>query len=255
MKPALALYPLMDFPRIVPGDNLGAIMVSSLRENDLLPGPGDVLIVAQKVVSKAEGRYMRLSDVVAGSRAQEIAALAGKDPRVVELILRESRSVLRVVPGIIIVEHRLGYIHANAGIDSSNLPQDSEDPQVLLLPEDPDGSARYLQRSLEEAFGAQVPVIINDSMGRAWRKGTVGLAIGAVGMTPLHNQVGEKDLYDNILQATETAIIDELAAAASLVMGQAAEGRPAVLARGVDFTPSAQGFAGVLREPQMDLFR
>ena len=207
------------------------------------------------MVSKAEGRYARLAEVQVGEQAQALAEQADKDPRLVQLILDESREVLRVRPGVIIVEHRNGYVHANAGIDRSNIHSDPQDPRVLLLPVDADASAQSLRHSLAALTGVSAQVIINDSFGRAWRNGTVGVAIGCAGLQPLRNQIGERDLFGNVLEVTEPAVADELAAAASLVMGQAAEGCPVVLVRGAQLAACAGGSAALLRERRQDLFR
>ena len=255
MTNRLELVALADFPLVEPGDNLAQCIAAALERNGLALQAGDVLVIAQKVVSKAENRYVRLSEVTPGPEALAVAAQAQKDPRLVELMLRESTAVLRVRPGVVIVEHRNGYVHANAGIDRSNIRCDDADPRVLLLPLDPDASARALRAALGEHFGVAPQVIINDSMGRAWRNGTVGLAIGTAGIMPLHNQIGEQALFGNVLQVTEPAVADELAAAASLVMGQAAEGLPVVLARGLALRAAAVGSDSLLRERALDLFR
>lgn len=249
------LIALEGLPRVEPGDDLAALIGDALRAGDLLLRPDDVLVVAQKVVSKAEDRYCRLADIEPGPRALELARQADKDPRLVELILRESREVLRVRPGVIIVEHRNGYVHANAGIDRSNIHTEPDDPRVLLLPEDSDASARALRAGLAAQFGVAPQVVINDSAGRAWRMGTVGIALGCAGLDPLFNQIGGSDLFGNRLEVTEPAVADELAAAASLVMGQAAEGLPVVLARGFSLRAGEQGADALLRPRAMDLFR
>ena len=178
MSRRLELIPLLNFPLVEPGDDLVQVIHTALQENSLELQAGDVLVVAQKIVSKAQNRYVRLADVTPSAEAIALAERAGKDPRQVQLILQESREVLRVRPGVIIVEHRNGYVHANAGIDKSNILRDDNDPRVLLLPEDPDASARALRLGLSERTGVAPQIIINDSMGRAWRNGTVGLAIG-----------------------------------------------------------------------------
>jgi coenzyme F420-0:L-glutamate ligase/coenzyme F420-1:gamma-L-glutamate ligase len=242
-------------PRIQPGDDLAALLLASLAGEGIELRSDDVLIVAQKVVSKAEGRYVRLADVSPSARAVELAGAADKDPRVVELILRESREVVRVRPGVIVVEHRNGYVHANAGIDQSNIPQDAGGPQVLLLPEDADASARRLRDGLESRSGVAPGVVINDSVGRAWRNGTIGMALGSAGITTLLNRNGEPDMYGRPLRATEVAIADELAAAASLLMGEAAEERPLVLVRGGSFAGSAQDCSALIRDRARDMFR
>ena len=185
----------------------------------------------------------------------KLARQTDKDARQVELILRESREVLRSRPGVIIVEHTLGYVHANAGIDKSNIPFDEFDPSVLLLPQDPDGSAESLRRALVLAAEVELAVIINDSTGRAWRNGTVGITIGCAGIEPLSDQIGDPDLFGRELEITEVAIADELAAAASLVMGQADEGCPVVLVRGARWQAADTGSQALLRDRELDLFR
>ena len=255
MTATLSLIPLRDFPLIEPGDDLAALVTASLEHNGQVMLEGDVLVLAQKIVSKAEGRYVRLADVEPGEQAEDLAARADKDPRLVELVLREAREVLRVRPGVIIVEHRNGYVLANAGIDRSNIVNSAQDPRVLLLPEDADASAAKLSQTLAQYWGFAPQVIINDSLGRAWRNGTVGVAIGVAGLNPLFNQVGEQDLFGNVLEVTEAAVADELAAAASLVMGQAAEACPVVLVRGARLAPSAIGSRALLRDKALDMFR
>jgi coenzyme F420-0:L-glutamate ligase/coenzyme F420-1:gamma-L-glutamate ligase len=255
MTARLELIPLLGFPLVEPGDDLAQLILDALLANELSLQEGDVLVVAQKIVSKAENRYVRLAEVAVSPEAQALARQADKDPRQVQLILEESREVLRVRPGVIIVEHRNGYVHANAGIDKSNIPGDGGGQRVLLLPEDPDASARALRRGLAEHGAIAPQVIINDSMGRAWRNGTVGLAIGTAGLDPLHNQIGDVDMFGNLLEVTEPAVADELAAGASLVMGQAAEACPVVLARGAGLRPSELGSAALLRDKSIDMFR
>jgi coenzyme F420-0:L-glutamate ligase/coenzyme F420-1:gamma-L-glutamate ligase len=255
MTARLELIPLEGFPLVQPGDDLAQLIMASLEANDLPLEEGDVLVIAQKIVSKAEGRYVRLADVTVGPEALALAAQADKDPRQVELILRESTEVIRVRPGVIIVEHRNGYVHANAGIDKSNISNDRDDPQVLLLPEDPDRSAQALRQALAQRAEVAPQVIINDSMGRAWRNGTVGLAIGTAGLAPVNNQIGEQDLFGNVLEVTEPAVADELAAGASLVMGQAAQACPVVLARGAGLQQAEGGSDALIRDKAMDMFR
>jgi len=255
MTARLELIPLESFPLVQPGDDLAQLITDALTGNELTLQPGDVLVIAQKIVSKSEGRYVRLADVTASPEAVALAKKADKDPRQVELILRESNEVIRVRPGVIIVEHRNGYVHANAGIDKSNIANDVDDPQVLLLPEDPDKSAQALRRALGRHSGVAPQIIINDSMGRAWRNGTIGLAIGSAGLAPLHNQIGEHDMFGNVLEVTEPAVADELAAAASLVMGQAAQACPVVLARGAALAPAEADSRALLRDKSLDMFR
>jgi len=249
----LQLFGLRDIPLIAPGDELAPLLAQA-AERAVSGGlrDADLLVVAQKIVSKSENRYVELGSVTPSAEAQRLAPLADKDPRLVEVILRESRAVLRHRPGALIVEHRLGFVHANAGVDRSNV---ADPDRVLLLPEDPDASAAALRRGLRELCGADVAVIINDSAGRAWRNGIVGYAIGCAGFRPVVNRIGEPDLFGRRLEMTEVAVADELAAAASFVMGQAAEGIPAVLVRGAALQPSGEGMRALLRDPDRDLFR
>lgn len=247
----VSLIPVPDFPQIVPGDRLDEQILSAVGTGGFRDG--DVVVLAQKVVSKAEGRNVRLADIVPSERAERLAAIARKDPRVVELILSESSSVMRAVPGIIIVRHRLGYVMANAGIDHSNLSQ-GESEQVLLLPVDPDGSAAELRQKLQAATQRRLAVLIIDSFGRAWRQGTCGTAIGSSGLPALQDLRGRPDLYGRRLETSELGFADEIAAAASLVMGQADEGRPVVIVRGVSWEESRQSAASLIRPTASDLF-
>lgn len=255
MPARLELIPLGGYPLVEPGDELAPQIVHALESNGEALRPGDVLVIAQKIVSKAEGRYVALSSVQVTPAARELAAAADKDPRQAQLILDESREVLRVRPGVVIVEHRNGYVHANAGIDRSNIRSNPEDPRVLLLPSDPDASAAALRAALSRLTGVAPGIVINDSFGRAWRHGTVGVAIGCAGLVPVRNQIGERDLFGNVLEVTEVAVVDELAAAASLVMGQAAEACPVVLARGSGIAQGEGGSGSLLRDRNLDLFR
>jgi coenzyme F420-0:L-glutamate ligase/coenzyme F420-1:gamma-L-glutamate ligase len=213
---------------------------------------GDVLVFAQKIVSKAEGRTADLATVVPSARAIDLAEKTLKDPRLVELILSESSEVLRHRPGVLIVLHRLGLILANAGIDRSNV---AGAERALLLPVDPDASAARIRADLRTKTGVDVPVLIIDSIGRAWRLGTVGTAIGVSGMAALLDLRGQLDLHGRPLETTEIGLADELAAAASLTMGQAAEGTPIVLARGVPYSRRDGRATELLRPKDKDLFR
>jgi len=238
---------LPDLPEVRPGDDLAAILRAGLERAEIVPGPGDVLVVAQKVVSKCEGRIVDLAEVAPSPRAEDLAARAQKDPRVVELILRESVEVLRCVPGVIVVEDRRGLVMANAGIDASNVA--GRDDCVLLLPENPDASARRLAQALGLA------VVINDSFGRAWRLGTCGTAIGVAGMPALLDLRGRPDRNGRRLLTSELALADEVAAAASLAMGQGDEGRPAIHLRGVPGITGDGSAADLVRPKAKDLFR
>jgi len=248
-------------PLVRPGDDLAAIVIDALGAAGETLRDGDVLALAQKIVSKAEDRYVALDSVSPSARAVALAEEVDKDPRLVELILRESTEVVRHRSGVLIVAHRLGTVMANAGIDASNVeplppgPDGAPRPRVLLLPEDPDASCARLREGLRARTGADVAVIVNDSVGRAWRNGTVGMALGAAGLPALESFNGRPDLFDRPLQATEVGLADEIAAAASLAMGQADEGRPLVLLRGLGRAGQAGTAADLVRPRARDLFR
>ena len=242
-------------PAIQADDDLARILGDALAAAALWPRRGDVLVVTHKVISKAEGRYVCLADVTPSPRARELAAATGKDPALVEVILSESRAVLRFRPGLIIAEHRLGMVIANAGVDQSNVPHDGEQPRVLLLPKDPDASTAALRAALEERFREALAVVMSDSVGRAWRNGVVGLALGAAGLPSLLDLRGRRDLEGRALQATQVGLADEIAAAAQLLMGEADEGRPAVLVRGLSWDGPPLPAAALVRDRELDLFR
>ncbi|MGH7101688.1 MAG: coenzyme F420-0:L-glutamate ligase [Acetobacteraceae bacterium] len=254
------LVPLSRIPLVKAGDDLAALLACACTEAGLSPEAGDVLVVAQKIVSKAEGRLRRLDDVAVSPRARELAATVGKDPRLVALILSETRRVVRAVPNLLIVEHRLGFIMANAGVDQSNVERSNVgpggDPLALLLPEDPDASCARLRTALQQHFGVAIAVLMNDSFGRPWRNGVTGICIGAAGIAVLADRRGRPDLFGRLLRNTEIALGDEIAAAASLLMGQADEHIPAVLVRGLGLAPTeVEGAQALLRPPERDLFR
>jgi coenzyme F420-0:L-glutamate ligase/coenzyme F420-1:gamma-L-glutamate ligase len=250
---ALRFCRIPGVPLVGAGADLAGMIAAALRAANEVPAAGDVVAVAQKIVSKAEGRVVPLAAVEPSDRARDIARQADKDPRVVELILRESRSVIRVSRGVIITEHNTGVILANAGIDRSNL--EGSDDAALLLPEDPDASAARLRQRLQSDFGVPLGVLVTDSIGRAWRLGTVGTAIGCAGVLALNDLRGQRDLFGRPLQVSEVAVADSLAAAAVLVMGEAAEGTPLVLIRGAGSGDSVQTARTALRPPAEDLFR
>jgi coenzyme F420-0:L-glutamate ligase/coenzyme F420-1:gamma-L-glutamate ligase len=252
--PAIGLFALPEIPAIRPGDDLARILGDALEAAGLRPRAQDVLVVTHKVVSKAEGRYVALADVKPSPRARELAAATGKDAALVEVILSESRAILRFRPGLIIVEHRLGMVLANAGVDQSNVPHHDE-PRVLLLPEDPDASSAALRAALEERFRTVLAVVVSDSVGRAWRQGVVGLAIGAAGLPALLDLRGRRDLEGRALQVTQVGLADEIASAAQLLMSEADEGRPAVLVRGLAWQAPPTRAAALLRPRETDLFR
>jgi coenzyme F420-0:L-glutamate ligase / coenzyme F420-1:gamma-L-glutamate ligase len=246
---------LQGVPLIKPGDDLGAIAVDALRTNDIVPEDGDVLVLAQKIVSKAEGRVVEVADVEPSERAVALAAEIDKDPRFVEVVLSESKRVVRYRPGLLIVEHRLGFVMANAGIDHSNVAPEDGTERVLLLPIDPDGSARSLRQHLIGVFGVGIGVIISDSFGRPWRKGTVGVALGAAGLPAFVDLRGRPDLFGRQLLVTETGFADEIASAAGLLMGQADEAVPMVLVRGLAWSAPELPGAALIRPAEHDLFR
>jgi coenzyme F420-0:L-glutamate ligase/coenzyme F420-1:gamma-L-glutamate ligase len=254
---AMTLTPLQGVPLVKPGDDLSSLLIAALVENGLEPEDGDILVLAQKIVSKAEGRLVNLTAVQPTEEARVYAQETGKDPRLLTLVLGESAEVLRTRENLIIVVHRLGFVCANAGIDHSNVEGPWGDPAdwVLLLPENPDESARRIRRDLEEHFGCRLGVLIIDSHGRAWRLGTVGTAIGLSGLPGLVDLRGQPDLFSYRLQATQVGGADELAAAASLVIGQAAEGTPAVLVRGFPYSLREGRLEELIRPKKLDLFR
>ncbi len=246
-------------PPIAPKDDLAAILIAALAAAAMTPASGDVLVVAQKVVSKAEGRIIDLSAVTPSPRARELAREVDKDPRLVELILRESSEVVAHKPGVLVVAHKLGLVLANAGIDRSNVaPPPGSGPgsePVLLLPLDPDASAAALKTRLDAHFGVTLGVVVSDSVGRAWRNGITGIALGAAGLPALRDLIGRRDMFGRRLEATQTGFADEIAAAASLVMGQADEGLPAVLVSGLSWREPESDATALLRPKDQDLFR
>ena len=265
----LELIALGDIPIVQPGDDLPALVCDALERNGLrLESGRDAIVITSKVLSRAEDRFVDLAAVTASPHAQELAAQTHKDARLVQLILEEASAVSRTAPGVIIVRHRLGFVSANAGIDESNVrgtyvesaadgtaDARGEGPWVLLLPRDPDGSARAIRSAIRARFATDVGVVISDSFGRPFRLGTVGAAIGVAGLPPLWDQRGALDLHGRTLQHTITALADQVAAAADLVAGQGDEGRPVVVVRGLRYTPDDDANAGALvRAPDQDLY-
>lgn len=251
----ISLSALPDFPLVNPGDDLPTLVMAAMETARLSFEPGDILVVAQKIFSKTENRFVDLHTVTPSERAVELSKTVNKDPRLVEVILGESKDVVRQQKDVLIVEHHLGFVMANAGIDQSNVGPDADDTIVLLLPEDPDASCRNLSAGLSEKTGLDIPVIMNDSHGRAWRLGTVGVAIGVSGLPPVVDLTGQPDLFDRPLRVTEVGMVDELAAAGSLVMGQADEGCPVVLVRGVRPLSAHAKTRPLMRPRSQDLFR
>jgi coenzyme F420-0:L-glutamate ligase / coenzyme F420-1:gamma-L-glutamate ligase len=249
------LLALGGVPLIRAGDNLCDIVLSALAQADEHLRAGDVVVIAQKIVSKAQGRQVHLDGIAPSARALELAEVVQKDPRVIELILSESLEVLRTRRDVIIVEHRSGFVMANAGIDFSNVEAGAPDESVLLLPVDPDGTCEQICAELFERAQVRVAVIINDSHGRAWRNGTVGVAIGASGLPALQDLRGKPDLFGRPLRITQVGLADELASAASVLMGQAAEGTPVIVIRGMEFDRHDGRAAELVRPRELDLFR
>jgi len=245
---SVCITPLRGIGDVVPGDDLAELIGNAL---DRPLQTHDVIVVAQKIVSKAEGRLVRLDDVAPSQRALELAAITQKDARLVELILSESTDVLRAVPGVLLVRHRLGLVMANAGIDRSNLDAANS---ALLLPVAPDTSAARLRERLGARLGILPAIVISDSFGRAWRMGTVNIAIGAAGLPSLVDWRGRMDRYRRMLESTLVAFADAVAAAAGLVMGEAAEGCPAVHISGLRWEAPDQNAAALIRPRGEDLF-
>ena len=251
----LILNVVPGMPLIAPGDDLGAIIIAAMTKADLVPVAGDIIVVAQKVVSKAQGRYVDLADIVPSARARELAIEVEKDPRLVEVILSESVRVVRQRPRLLIVEHRDGYVAANAGVDRSNIDAAPAKDVVLLLPMEPDSAAEMLRQRLAKHFRRPLGVIVSDSFGRPWRRGTVGVALGSAGIAALNDLRGRPDLFGRPLQVTETALADEVASAASLLMGQADEAHPVVLVSGLAVAEQQSPARALIRPAAEDLFR
>ena len=253
----MILTPLTGIPLVEPGDNIAGLIRNELRRLKIKLESGDIFVIAQKIVSKSEGRLVNLSQVAPSREAIELADRVQKDARFVELVLRESRSVLRTRPGTLIVEHKLGFICANAGIDHSNVQSPWGNPEdwVLLLPENPDLSASQIRHELEVTEGVQLGVIIIDSHGRAWRMGIVGATIGLSGVPAVVDLRGVPDLFGYQLRITQVAAADELAAGASLLMGQAVERSPVVHVHGFPYPLRESSLRELIRPQSEDLFR
>lgn len=252
--PQLQIFAPRGVPHVQPGDDIGAICFAACEDNGIGLKSADVIVLAQKIISKAENRYVELADVAPTPRALALASETGKDPRLVEAILRESAKVLRVKPGTMIVEHKNGLTMAHAGIDQSNIEHENADDRVLLLPEDSDKSADQIRQRLFDLSGAEVAVIIADSFGRPWRRGVTGVAIGAAGFPSLVDERGTTDLYGRTMAATEVALADQVASAASLLMGQGAEALPVAVLRGLSWTAKPNPSTSLIRSPEENLF-
>jgi coenzyme F420-0:L-glutamate ligase/coenzyme F420-1:gamma-L-glutamate ligase len=247
---------LPGLPLMRPGDDLTSFILEGITHAGLNIQDGDLFVVTQKVVSKAEGRLVNLADVDPSQEALALSKVVEKDPRLVEVILGESRQVLRKRKGLIVVEHHLGFICANAGVDHSNVRDPSETGEwVSMLPLDPDASAERLRQELEGALGKRIGILIIDSHGRAWRLGTVGVAIGVAGAPALLDLRGKPDLFGELLQTTQVGLADEIAAGASILMGQANEGQPVIHVRGLPYTLDEGGLDDILRPRELDMFR
>lgn len=245
---------LRDFPLVRNGDDIAALIVASLTDNNITLADYDIVVIAQKILSKAEGRRIDLSKITASPPARALAEQSGKSAELSETILKESNAVLRVKSGVIVCEHRSGHVMANAGIDHSNT--DASDPDaVILLPEDADASAEAIRKSLQHALGVRVGVIVSDSIGRAWRLGTVGHAIGAAGLPALIDHRGALDLNGRPLQVTMTGFADAVAAAAVLLMGEGNEGRPVAVVKGLHWTAAETSAQALIRPTADDMFR
>lgn len=256
----LSFTGIENIPMVEPGDDLVDQIISGLQSMGETMRDDDVLVIAQKIVSKAENRYVDLRTVEPTPEAIKLGEEVDKDPRKVQLILNESNEVVRKREGVLIVEHKLGFVQANAGIDQSNILHDGDDENIcLLLPVDPDASASRIRDAIETRLGIHIGVIINDSLGRAWRNGSLGLAIGVAGFSAIEDYIGKTDIYGRELVVTQVGAADEMAAGASLVMGQTNEKTPVVLVRG--YKPAdpedenLQGVKPLLRPKEMDLFR
>src|ERR1700692_1010558 len=252
---AVEILAVPGIPLVRKDDDLVALIDEGLARGDIAPRGGDVLVLTRKIVSKAEGRMVDLATVEPSTEAIELAGRVQKDPRLVELILSESVRVVRARPGLLIVEHRLGFVVANAGVDQSNVASPDDPQRALLLPVDPDGSAAILRRRLSLRFGVPVAVIISDSFGRAWRRGTCGVAIGAAGLPSLMDLRGSPDLLGRKLQVSITGHGDEIAAAGRLGRGRGAEGLPVVIVRGLTWRGPDNGASELVRPAAEDMFR
>jgi coenzyme F420-0:L-glutamate ligase / coenzyme F420-1:gamma-L-glutamate ligase len=250
MLPQISIIGLTGIPEIVAGDDLPSLIVAAAENAGLEFQQGDVLVIAQKVASKAEGRVVRLETIVPSQEAADWAAQFDKDARLVEVVLRQSRRIVRKERGVMICETHHGFICANAGVDNSNVAPGF----VVLLPEDPDASARRIRAALEQALGVRLAVIISDTFGRPWREGLVNVALGVAGIAPLLDYRGKLDSYGQLLRVTMVAVADEIASATELVMGKS-DAVPVALVRGFAYEERLASAAELIRPPEHDLFR
>jgi coenzyme F420-0:L-glutamate ligase/coenzyme F420-1:gamma-L-glutamate ligase len=254
MSARLEIFAIPGLPMVRAGDDLPSLIVDAAERSRLTWRDRDVVVIAQKIVSKAEGRTVDLAGVTPSREAVALAAEVGKDPRIVQVVLSESVRVVRSRPNLMIMQHRLGFVMANAGVDQSNVAPSDGVQRALLLPVDPDGSAETIRAALAERLGVTLAVVINDSFGRPWRRGTAGVAIGCAGLPSLIDLRGQPDLFGRILEVSVIGFADEIAAAASLLQGQAAEGQPVVVVRGLTWSAPDARVAELVRPPEEDLF-
>jgi len=255
MSTRLEVFAVPGVPMVRQGDNLSALIGDAMERAGQSLLDRDVVVIAQKIVSKAEGRTVDIATVSPSAEAERLGAAVGKDPRLVEVILSDSAKVVRSRPNLMIMQHRLGFVMANAGVDQSNVAPSDGVHRALLLPLDPDGSAERIRAELTERSGARIGVVINDSFGRPWRRGTAGVAIGCAGLPSLIDLRGQPDLFGRILEVSIIGFADEIAAAASLLQGQAAEGQPVVIVRGLTWTAPDSPVSELVRPPEEDLFQ
>src|SRR3984957_7168993 len=255
MSARLEIFAIPGLPMVRAGDDLPSLIADAAAAAGMILRDGDVVVIAQKIVSKAEGRTVDLATVTPTEEAIALATTVGKDPRIVQVVLSESVRAVRSRPNLMIMQHKLGFVMANAGVDQSNVAPSDGVQRALLLPVDPDGSAEAIRARLAERFGVKLGCVINDSFGRPWRRGTAGVAIGCAGLPSLIDLRGQPDLFGRILEVSIIGFADEIAAAASLLQGQAAEGQPVVVVRGLSWTAPDIPVADVIRPPEEDLFQ
>ena len=255
MSARIEVFAIPGLPMVRAGDDVASLIAEAAERAGLTLHDRDVVVIAQKIVSKAEGRTVDLATVVPTAEAVALAKRVEKDPRIVQVVLSESVRVVRSRPNLMIMQHRLGFVMANAGVDQSNVAPSDGVQRALLLPVDPDGSAETIRARLADRFGVRLGCVINDSFGRPWRRGTAGVAIGCAGLPALIDLRGQPDLFGRILEVSIIGYADEIAAAASLLQGQAAEGQPVVVVRGLDWTAPDASVAEVVRPPDEDLFQ
>jgi len=252
MQPTLHAIALQNFPMVQTGDDVLQLLIKSLNENNWQPQDNDIIVIASKIFSKSQGRYVSISSVTPSQQALELAEITGKDPKIVEIILSEASSVSRTAPNVMVTEHRLGFVSANSGIDQSNV---GKEDTVLILPENPDADAQELRKALQSHYSCQLGVVISDTHGRPFRLGNVGVAIGVAGIPALLDQRGEKDLFGRELKATVQGYADMVASTAHLLSGEGAEGRPVVCLRGLSYPKQNGNASDLYRDPKFDLYR